>query len=64
MLVKEGDKAFDDGGQLAEKGTLTESMLEMLNELEYYQLPYPKSLSNDFGTDVVFPLINEKHIRQ
>lgn len=58
MLAKEAGKPFDDGGQLAEKGEVVKSLLEILNDLEYYTLPYPKSLANDFGTDVVFPLMN------
>lgn len=61
MLAKQGGKAFDDGGQLAEIGTVNEDLLRMLNDLEYYRLPYPKSLSNDFGTDVVYPLVGKNH---
>jgi anhydro-N-acetylmuramic acid kinase len=40
-----------------------EKLLSLLNALEYYSLPYPKSLSNDFGTDVVYTLIKNKKIR-
>ena len=57
LLAIEAGKTYDDEGQIAEKGTVNNYLLNLLNELEYYQLPYPKSLSNDFGTDVVFPLI-------
>jgi anhydro-N-acetylmuramic acid kinase len=58
MLAQDAGKPYDDGGQLAATGTVNTSLLKMLNELEYYRLPYPKSLANDFGTDVVCPLIN------
>jgi anhydro-N-acetylmuramic acid kinase len=61
MLAEESGKKFDDGGQIAEKGTVNESLLEILNDLEYYKLPYPKSLSNDFGTDVIYPLIHNRN---
>jgi len=61
MLAKGGGKTFDDGGQIAEKGSVIESLLNLLNDLPYYSLPYPKSLSNNFGTDIVFPLINERN---
>ncbi len=57
MLVQHEGKAFDDGGAMAASGNLVPSLLDMLNNLEYYRIPYPKSLSNDFGTDVVYPLI-------
>jgi anhydro-N-acetylmuramic acid kinase len=57
MLAQDVGKPYDAGGQEAAAGTLQPKLLEMLNSLEYYQLPYPKSLANDFGTDVVYPLI-------
>lgn len=61
MLAKKAGMSFDEGGRLAEKGKTIKGALEVLNGLEYYALPYPKSLSNDFGTDVVYPLIaNER----
>ncbi|MEO8582362.1 MAG: anhydro-N-acetylmuramic acid kinase [Flavitalea sp.] len=62
LLAKKGNKNFDDGGQLAEKGEVIGDVLSVLNGMEYYQLPYPKSLSNDFGTDVIFPLINQRNL--
>lgn len=60
MVVKDAGKPFDDGGQLSEKGDLNEGLLKMLNNHEYYTLPYPKALANDFGTDVIFPLIDQR----
>ena len=38
-------------------GTPDIDLLIQLNNLEYYKQPPPKSLSNEFGTDEVFPLI-------
>jgi anhydro-N-acetylmuramic acid kinase len=61
LLVKESGKQFDDGGQLAGTGEINESLLNMLNDFEYYTMPYPKSLSNDFGTDVIYPLIKKRN---
>jgi Predicted molecular chaperone distantly related to HSP70-fold metalloproteases len=57
MLAHDLGKNFDEGGQLAAAGKLQTGLLDMLNKLEYYGMPYPKSLANDFGTDVVYPLI-------
>lgn len=58
MLVQDADsgKHMDSGGELAEKGEVIDGLLDQLNALEYYRMPYPKSLSNDFGTDVVAPM--------
>jgi anhydro-N-acetylmuramic acid kinase len=61
MLAKEHGKQYDDGGQLAEKGELNKALLDRLNDFEYYSMPYPKSLSNDFGTDVIYPLIDNRN---
>ena len=57
MLANKKGQPYDDGGQLAASGTLQPKLLEQLNALPYYELPYPKSLANDFGTDVVFPMV-------
>lgn len=62
MLVNELGKEYDDGGQIAASGTINEILLKKLNGLEYYKQPYPKSLANDFGTDIVYPLIKKERI--
>jgi anhydro-N-acetylmuramic acid kinase len=59
MLVNETGIAYDDGGQIAAGGTLNDDLLEKLNQLAYYKQAAPKSLANDFGTDIVYPLIKE-----
>ena len=62
MLAQDAGKTYDAGGQIASTGVINDRLLNMLNELEYYQLPYPKSLANDFGTDVVYPLIKSSSV--
>jgi len=49
--------AFDDGGKKASSGTLDLELLETLNQLEYYKLPYPKSTGYEFFSSQVVPLI-------
>ena len=49
MLANDSGKPFDDGGQMAAGGSVQPELLNILNGLEYYRLPYPKSLANDFG---------------
>lgn len=63
MLAGKAGKPFDEGGQLAAGGTLLPELLKTLNALEYYHLPAPKSLANDFGTDVVYPLMAGSQFR-
>lgn len=59
MLIKKLDKDFDHNGNTASTGKINTDLLNELNQLAYYQLPYPKSLANDFGTDVVYPIIKD-----
>lgn len=62
MLANEAGKEFDDEGAMASVGKINEQLLNRLNALDYYSKPYPKSLANDFGTDIVFPLIKKSAI--
>ena len=59
MVAQQEGKSYDDEGMMASAGQVNQRLVELLNDLEYYELPYPKSLANDFGTDVVFPLLKD-----
>ncbi|RYY38360.1 MAG: anhydro-N-acetylmuramic acid kinase [Chitinophagaceae bacterium] len=56
-LAQKAGKDYDDGGKLAAMGTVNAPLLAQLNALDYYAQPAPKSLANEFGTDVVLPII-------
>lgn len=62
MLANDAGKEYDKDGQLAAAGTVNSPLLEKLNELDYYSKPYPKSLANEFGIDIIYPLIKEANI--
>jgi anhydro-N-acetylmuramic acid kinase len=62
MLSAEKNKPFDEGGKMASAGKINGELLAKLDSLTYYALPHPKSLANDFGTDVVYPLIQSFHL--
>ncbi len=57
ILAAEKNRQYDEDGILASSGKINENLLDKLNELEYYSMPYPKSLANSFGTDIIYPLI-------
>ncbi len=57
MLSAQVQKKFDQDGELASSGTVNESLLKELNQLSYYNSPFPKSLANEFGIELVYPLI-------
>lgn len=58
-LVQPLGKAYDAEGQLAAAGVVNEALLLQLAALPYYQHAYPKSLDNEFGLEVVLPLIEQ-----
>ncbi|HUR11331.1 MAG TPA: anhydro-N-acetylmuramic acid kinase [Flavitalea sp.] len=62
LLSNEMGLAYDDGGKMAAAGQINVNLLSVLNGLEYYRRPYPKSLANDFGIDVIYPLIQTSGI--
>ena len=63
MLANENNLDYDKDGQLALAGKIDDDLLEKLNALEYYSLPYPKSLANSFGTDIIYPLIKDFNLK-
>ncbi|MBS1621645.1 MAG: anhydro-N-acetylmuramic acid kinase [Bacteroidetes bacterium] len=57
MLANKLGKEFDEDGKIAAAGKVNTGLLEKLNALDYYKLSFPKSLANEFGTEIVFPMI-------
>jgi anhydro-N-acetylmuramic acid kinase len=57
MLAQREGKEYDENGSIAARGSINTPLLTKLNGLDYYKQPYPKSLANSFGTDIVFPVI-------
>ncbi|MCS6832879.1 MAG: anhydro-N-acetylmuramic acid kinase, partial [Flammeovirgaceae bacterium] len=50
-------KAYDEDGNLAQRGTLIPTLLDQLNQLDYYQQGFPKSLGREWIDRYVFPTI-------
>ncbi len=61
-LAAETGKTFDEKGRTASFGKVNAGLLTALNHLDYYQLDFPKSLSNQFGDEQVLPLLNSFNI--
>lgn len=57
VLCLQLGKEYDEGGALAMSGNIHTGLLTQLNALDYYAQAFPKSLANDFGTDLVYPLV-------
>jgi anhydro-N-acetylmuramic acid kinase len=59
LLAAPTGKGFDENGSLAASGLVNHKLLKKLNAFEYYQFPFPKSLSNEFGLNEVFPVVQK-----
>ena len=57
LLATGTDKGFDENGKGAATGSIDQNLLNRLNDFGYYSLPYPKSLSNEFGLNEIYPPI-------
>ena len=62
LLSVDTEKGFDENGNLAAAGRVDENLLQRLNDFPYYQLNYPKSLSNEFGLDEIYPMLKNAGI--
>jgi anhydro-N-acetylmuramic acid kinase len=62
LLCSEIGKTFDEGGKEAATGNINYDLLDELNDLPYYKQSFPKSLSNEYGVDTVFSLIQKYSI--
>ena len=49
---------YDDAGNLSKSGRINQDLLQLLNDLEFYALSYPKSLGIEFVNAMIFPLID------
>jgi len=49
---------YDDRGQLAQKGSCDESLIQELNDIDYYKLNPPKSLAREFTETLLLPLLS------
>ncbi len=42
---------------LLQAGTVHDGLLEHLDQLDYYGMPFPKSLDNSFGIETILPIV-------
>ena len=49
---------YDNNGDIAKSGKINTSLLKKLNNLEYYKMPFPKSLGIEFVNEKIIPLID------
>lgn len=54
---------FDNEGRIAASGLIDKDLLQKLESLDYYKMPYPKSLGREWIEANVLPLIIKSEIR-
>jgi anhydro-N-acetylmuramic acid kinase len=58
-LARERDLQYDEDGAIAEAGQIDYSLLNALNEIEFYQQPYPKSLGREWINKNFWHIVRE-----
>jgi anhydro-N-acetylmuramic acid kinase len=58
----ESGKLFDEDGKMARTGEIDHQLLNELNDLHYYKIPFPKSLGKEYVLENIFPLIEKYKI--
>lgn len=57
-VARQVGKAYDKNGDMAAAGKLNNDLMGKLDALDYYALPYPKSIANEWIRATVLPLID------
>lgn len=58
-LMRTRGQEYDCNGKTARSGKVNPSLFEALNALEYYHLPAPKSLAQEWVDAHIFPLVSQ-----
>ena len=60
-ICKEINRTYDNNGEIARKGKIIHSVLNKLNELEYYRKGPPKSLAREWVEANINPIFNREN---
>ncbi|MAR40095.1 MAG: anhydro-N-acetylmuramic acid kinase [Flavobacteriales bacterium] len=60
-ICKEINRTYDNNGEIARKGKIIPSVLNKLNELEYYRKGPPKSLAREWVEANINPIFNREN---
>lgn len=64
LLLQEIGLSYDKDGDLARSGELNQSLLNQLNDIEYYQKKAPKSLGTEWMESIYMPLLKQGDKRE
>ena len=60
-LVQKLGKNYDKGGEIARSGKMDEVLFNQLNNLQYLELPYPKSTGFEWFDEEIRPLVDKNN---
>jgi anhydro-N-acetylmuramic acid kinase len=63
-LAKGFNVDYDNNGEIASRGKINESLLEELNNVEFYNITTPKSLGREWIEEQIFPILKKYKILQ
>lgn len=58
-LAQKAGIPYDEDGRLGKSGTINHKLLKKLNNLPFYDLPFPRSLGREWVEDQILPLLAE-----
>ncbi|NSW45772.1 MAG: anhydro-N-acetylmuramic acid kinase [Bacteroidales bacterium] len=53
---------FDNHGMIASKGKINHDLLNILNNLDFYSLSFPKSLGREWVEQIIFPILSQQKL--
>ncbi|MES2616329.1 MAG: anhydro-N-acetylmuramic acid kinase [Bacteroidota bacterium] len=58
-VARDLNLAYDHNGEIAAKGSIHYPLLAQLNDIDFYKLPFPKSLNRDWINEELWHLVKE-----
>ncbi len=59
FLARKKGKEYDKNGEMASKGKVSDELMKKLLSFDYFEMPYPKSLDNNFIKNNFIPILEK-----
>jgi len=58
-VARDLELEYDHNGEIASRGSINYELLEQLNQIDYYAMPFPKSLNRDWINNELWQIVKE-----
>lgn len=58
-VARDLNQEYDQNGEIASQGSISYPLLESLNDIDYYKMPFPKSLNRDWINQEFWQIVKE-----